>query len=156
MTGQAGLQSALLATLFRPESIIYTYAAGLTQPIFEGGKLRGQLHFSEAQRRQFLETYRKTIITALTDVEIALIAIREGAAREAAQDRAVVAARAAFIMAETRLNQGTIDISTLLTAQNTLFQAEDLLIQARLARLQAVVSLFQALGGDWEEPPLLQ
>ncbi|MFX8942071.1 TolC family protein [Acinetobacter baumannii] len=54
-------------------------------------------------------------------------------------------------MSEERLRQGTIDITTLLNVQNTLFTAQDSLVQARLARLQAVVSLFQALGGDWDD-----
>jgi NodT family efflux transporter outer membrane factor (OMF) lipoprotein len=153
LTGQAGFQSALLSTLLRPESFIYTLAAGVTQPIFEGGKLRGQLALSEAQLQQFLETYRKSIVSALTDVENALVAIRENAARESAQRMAVAAARRAFNLSEERLREGTIDLTTLLNTQNTLFQAEDTLIQIRLARLQAVASLFQALGGDWEEPP---
>ena len=55
------------------------------------------------------------------------------------------------MLSEERLRQGTIDLTTLLTVQNTLFQAEDTLIQVRLARLQAAASLFQALGGDWDD-----
>lgn len=152
LTGDAGFASARLSTLLRPESFIYTIAASLTQPIFQGGRLKGQLKLTEAQRQQFLEAYRKSIVSALTDVENALVAIRENLAREKAQNAAVIAARRAFRLSEDRLNQGVIDITQLLTIQNTLFQAEDLLIQVRLARLQALVSLFQALGGDWEEP----
>jgi len=155
LTGQAGFQSALLSTLLRPESFIYTIAAGVTQPIFDGGKLRGQLALSESQRQQLLETYRKSIVSALTDVENALIGIRENAARENAQRVGVAAARRAFNLSEERLRQGTIDLTTLLNTQNTLFQAEDTLIQIRLARLQAIASLYQALGGDWEEPPAM-
>ena len=151
LSGLIGYQSANLANLIRPESLIFNAAAGLTQPIFDGGKLRGQLALSEAQRQQLLETYRKSILSALTDVENALIAIREGAAREAAQQKGVEFARQAFVLAEDRLRQGTTDLQTLLTTQNTLFQAEDTLIQVRLARLQAIVSLYQAIGGDWEE-----
>jgi outer membrane protein, multidrug efflux system len=155
LTGQAGFQSALLSTLVRPESAIYTMAAGVTQPIFEGGKLRGQLALSEAERQQFLESYRKSIVSALTDVENALVGVRENAARENAQRVAVASARRAFTLSEERLREGTIDLTTLLNTQNTLFQAEDTLIQIRLARLQAIASLFLALGGDWEEPPAL-
>jgi outer membrane protein, multidrug efflux system len=155
LTGEAGFQSALLATLLRPESFIYTIAAGVTQPIFQGGRLRGQLALSEAQRQQLLEAYRKSIVSALIDVENALIAIRENAARESAQRLAVTAARRAFVLSEERLRQGTIDLTTLLNVQNTLFQAEDTLIQIRLVRLQAVASLFLAIGGDWEEPPAM-
>jgi outer membrane protein, multidrug efflux system len=155
LTGQVGFQSALLSTLLRPESLISTMAAGVTQPIFEGGRLRGQLHLSEAQRQQLLETYRKAIVSALTDVENALIAVRENGIRESAQRLGVAAARRAFVLSEERLRAGTIDLTTLLNVQITLFQAEDTLIQIRLARLQAAASLFLALGGDWEEPPAM-
>ena len=151
LTGQAGYQSAALATLLRPESFIYSVAAGLTQPIFEGGRLRGQLALTQAQRQQLLDNYRRSIVIALTDVETALVAAREAERREKAQTAAVVAARKAFELSEARLREGTVDLTTILTVQNTLFQAEDILIQARLARLQAAVSLFQALGGDWDE-----
>ena len=151
LTGQAGYQSAALNTLLRPESFIYNIAAGITQPIFDGGRLRGQLALSEAQRQQLLETYRKRIVTALSDVETALVAVRETQRREAAQRVAVIAARRAFQLSEERLQAGTIDLTSLLTIQNTLFQAEDTLVQIRLARLQAAAALFQALGGDWDD-----
>jgi outer membrane protein TolC len=49
------------------------------------------------------------------------------------------------------MREGIVDLTSILSVQNTLFQAEDQLIQARLARLQAAVSLFQALGGDWDD-----
>ena len=151
LTGFLGYQSAALSTLLRPESLIWNIAAAVTQPIFDGGKLRAQLRLSEAQRQELLETYRKAILQALTDVENALIALRENAAREAAQKVAVSTAQQAFTLSEQRLAEGTIDLTTLITAQNSLFQAQDSLIQIRLARLQAVVSLFQALGGDWDD-----
>src|SRR5262245_48774342 len=155
LTGQAGFQSALLSTLLRPESFIYSIAAGITQPIFDGGRLRGEYALSQAQRQELLELYRKSIVSGLTDVENALVAIRETTARETAQRVAVTNARRAFVLSEERLRQGTIDLTTLLNAQNTLFQAQDTLIQVRLARLQAIVGLYQALGGDWEEAPAM-
>jgi outer membrane protein, multidrug efflux system len=155
LTGQAGFQSAVLSTLLRPESTISSIAAGVTQPIFDGGKLRGQLALSVAERQQVLEAYRKSIVQALSDVETALIAIRENGRREDAQRVGVAEARRAFELSEERLRQGTIDLQTLLNTQITLFQAEDTLIQVRLARLQAAAALYQALGGDWEESPAM-
>jgi outer membrane protein, multidrug efflux system len=155
LTGQAGFQSAVLPTLLRPESGIYAIAAGVTQPIFDGGKLRGQLALSAAERQQLLEAYRKSIVQALSDVETALIAIRENRRREDAQRIGVAEARRAFELSEERLRQGTIDLQTLLNTQITLFQAEDTLVQIRLARLQAAAALYQALGGDWEASPAM-
>ena len=151
LTGDVGVQSAALSTLLRPESVVWSVAAGLTQPIFQGGKLRAQLALSEAQRQELLESYRKSILSALIDVENALIAIRENRVREEAQLVAVSTAQQALSLTEQRLREGTIDVTTVITAQNTLFQAQDLLIQIRLSRLQAIVSLFQAIGGDWDD-----
>ena len=62
--------------------------------------------------------------------------------------------RRAFEIYETRLREGTVDLVTVLQTQQTLFQAEDALAQVRLARLQAVISLFQALGGGWLPKPV--
>ena len=151
LNSDIGLQSALISAFYLPQSVVWSVAASATQTIFDGGKLRGQLKLNEGQREELLQTYRKTVIQALTDVENALINLREGEAREKAQKVAVSTARKAFDLSEERLRQGTIDITTLLNVQNTLFTAQDSLVQARLARLQAVVSLFQALGGDWDD-----
>lgn len=145
--GQGGLQGAALATLVRPESLVWSLAAGLTQPIFDGGRLQAQTEQAAAERRELLESYRKSILSAFVDVENALTAMREGAAREAARRVAIARSREAFRFAEQRFREGTIDLQTLLNTQGTLFQAEDSLVQDRLARLQAAVSLFVALGG---------
>ncbi len=149
LTGQAGLQSAALNLILRPESTIWSLAAGLTQPIFDGGRLRAEIALNEAQRQELLESYRRAIVSALVDVENALVAVRESAAREQAQSVAVARAREAFGFAEQRFREGTIDLQSLLNTQSTLFQSQDALVQAQLARLQASVGLFQALGGDF-------
>jgi multidrug efflux system outer membrane protein len=92
------------------------------------------------------------VLSAFSDVEQALIAVQQQATRERLQADAVRAAREAFDLSEQRLREGTVDLITVLTTQQTLFQAQDTLAQVRFARLQAVVSLFQALGGGW--PPV--
>lgn len=150
LSGDIGAQSALISSFWLPQSVVWSVAASAAQTIFDGGKLRGQLKLTEAQREELLHTYRKTIISALTDVENALINLRESEAREKALKVAVAAAKKAFDLSEERLKEGTIDITTLLNVQNTLFTTQDSLVQARLSRLQALVSLYQALGGDWD------
>ena len=149
LTGQGGVQSAALNTLLRPESVIWSLASGLTQSIFDGGQLKAQSDLAVANQQELLENYRKAIVSALVDVENALVALREGAARETAQTSVVSKAREAFGFAEQRFREGTVDLQTLLNTQSTLFQAQDTLVQVRLSRLQASVSLFQALGGDF-------
>ncbi|MCZ7657620.1 MAG: efflux transporter outer membrane subunit [Xanthobacteraceae bacterium] len=149
LTGEAGFQSAALKTLFRPEAAIYTVAAGLTQPIFEGGRLLGQLDLQKGRRLELLQVYRRTAINAFADVERALIAMQHLARQESLQQQAVATARRAYEIAQTQLRAGTIDLTTVLNTQRTFFQEQDALALVRLTRLQAAVSLFQALGGGW-------
>jgi outer membrane protein TolC len=94
------------------------------------------------------------VISGFVDVENALDGIRQTALRERLQRDVVVASQRAFDLSEQRLNQGTIDLVTVLQTQQTLYQAEDAQVQARLAQVLAVVSLYQALGGGWLPKPL--
>jgi NodT family efflux transporter outer membrane factor (OMF) lipoprotein len=150
LTAEGGYQSAALKTLFTPQAAFYNAAVSLTQPVFDGFRLQGQLKLQRGLEEETLQTYRKSVISAFSDVENALIAIRETAERERLLRDAVASSRRAFDLSERRLREGTIDLVTLLTAQQTLFQNQDALSQARLLRLQAIVSLYQALGGGWE------
>jgi len=154
LTGEGGYQSAILKTLLRPESMFYTATAGLTQPIFDGLKLQGNLDLQKGIQDQLLQNYRKAVISAFTDVDKALIAVRETAQAERLQRDVVASSRRAFDLSDQQLRAGTVNLITLLQVQQTLFQAEDALAQARLARLQAIVSLYQALGGGWLPKPL--
>jgi NodT family efflux transporter outer membrane factor (OMF) lipoprotein len=153
LTGEGGYQSAILKALLRPESAFFNLAAGLTQPILDGARLQGQLDFQKGRQDELLQLYRKSIVNGFADVERALIAVQQTARRERLQRDVVASSRKAFEISETRLREGTIDLVTLLSTQQTLFQAQDTLAQARLDRLQAVVGLFQALGGGWQMPP---
>jgi NodT family efflux transporter outer membrane factor (OMF) lipoprotein len=152
LTGEFGYQSAILKTLFQPQSVFYTVAGSLTQPIFDGYRLKGQYDLQRGVQEELLQTYRKTVVSAFADVDSALVAVQETTTREGLQREVVSASRRAFELAERRLREGTVDLTTVLSTQQTLFQAEDALAQTRLARLLAVVSLFQALGGGWLMP----
>ena len=99
-----------------------------------------------------MQLYRKAIISGFADVERALIAVRDLAEQERLQTEAVATARRAYELSETQLRAGTIDITTVLNTQRTLFREQDQLVLVRLTRLQAIVSLFQALGGGWVLP----
>ncbi len=149
LTGETGFQSLALQSLFGPGAWFYTMAASVTQPIFHGGLLTGQLELAQGKQLELLQTYRKTVLTAFSDVEQALIAVQQQAIRERLQAEVVRTSRQAFDVSEQRLAQGTLDMVTLTQTQQTLFQAQDTLAQVRLARLLALVSLYQALGGGW-------
>jgi outer membrane protein, multidrug efflux system len=152
LTGQGGYQSSVLKLLFTPQSALYQVAANLTQPIFDGFRLEGQLEFAKGQQLQALESYRRAVLSAFGDVERALIAIAETTEQERLQRLAVASARQAFQLAEVRLREGTVDLVTVLQTQQTLFVNEDNLAIVRLSRIQSVLSLFQALGGSWLPP----
>jgi NodT family efflux transporter outer membrane factor (OMF) lipoprotein len=149
LTAQSGFQSAALKTLFGPGAWFYSAAASLTQPIFDGGLLEGQLELQLGLRQQFLQTYRKDVLSAFSDVEKALVALEQTGLQEKYQREAVLASQMAFYLSEQQLREGTVNLVTLLQTEQTLFQAEDNLVQVQLSRLLAAVSLFQALGGGW-------
>lgn len=154
LTGEGGYESAVLKLLLRPESVIYTAAASLTQPIFHGGELLGNLDLQKGKQDELLQTYRKAVISGFADVENALDGIRRTAERERLQREVVTSSRRAFDISEQRLREGTVDLVTVLQTQQTLYQAEDVLAQARLDHVNAIVSLYQALGGGWSPKPV--
>jgi multidrug efflux system outer membrane protein len=154
LTGEGGYQSSVLKLLMRPESMLFNVAAGLTQPIFDGGKLLGNLDYQKGKQDELLQNYRKAVISGFVDVENALDGIRQTALRERLQFEVVKSSQRAFDISEQRLNQGTIDLVTVLQTQQTLYQAQLLHVQARLAHVQAIVSLYQALGGGWLPKPM--
>ena len=155
LTAEGGYESAVLKTLLRPESALFTLAAGLTQPIFQGGRLLGNLDLQQGHQEELLDAYRKAVISGFSDVETALSNVRLSAERERLQRAVVTSSRQAFDVSEQRFREGTLDLVTVLQTQQTLFTAEDALVQARLAYFQAVLSLYQALGGGWlPKPPM--
>ena len=127
------------------------WQAALRQPIFEGGLLRGQLEYSKARYTELLEDYRKSIISALSNVEDGLAGVQQTGDQVAAEAATVKTAQRAYEISAVQYHAGTVDLLTVLTAENALFPDEDLLVQARLAHVQALVSLFQALGGGWQD-----
>jgi NodT family efflux transporter outer membrane factor (OMF) lipoprotein len=150
LTGSGGYQSSALSALFNPQAAFFNMVGGLTQPIFDGGAIQGNFDLTRAQQDELLQTYRRTVVSAFTDVDNALAAIRQNSERLRLQREVVRASRRAFELSEQQLRAGTADIVTVLNTQLTLFQAQDVLSQAQLARLLAIVSLYQALGGGWE------
>ena len=150
LTGQGGYQSSALSALFQPNAAFFSMVGSLTQPIFDGGRILGNFEFTKAQQDELLQIYRKTVVQSFADVDNALMSIRQTTERLRLQRQVVAASRRAFELSEQQLRAGTADIVTVLNTQTTLFQAEDLLWQAQLARLLAIVSLYQALGGGWE------
>ncbi len=153
LTGSYGFANAALNTLFSPGGTLVALAAGFTQPLFDAGTLRGQLELTKGKYDELLADYRKAVIQAFTDVENALTAWRFTTEQEALQRQAVATAQRAADIARAQMMAGTVDITTVLQAETTLFNDQDLLAQVRLTRFQALLALYKALGGGWVQPP---
>jgi outer membrane protein TolC len=111
---------------------------------------------AQARRKELIADYRASIIGAFSDVMTSLGAIESLAAQETASQAARDAARRASSLSEVRYKAGVDTLLTLLNAQQTLYQSEDDLAQTRFARLQALVGLYRALGGGWQNPEAMQ
>lgn len=148
LTGSVGTGDDRWQRMF--DNPLYALAAGLTAPIFDAGRLAAGNELAMAQREELLATYRKTIIEAFADVQLALHAVTGVQAQAEAQSEELAQARKALSLAETRYRSGAESLLTLLDAQRTLYAAQDVAVQLRLAHLQAHVSLYKALGGGWD------
>jgi multidrug efflux system outer membrane protein len=151
LTASGGYASSALASLINPASRIWDLSAGLTQPIFHGGALRGQVVFSNARYRELLSDYHKTVISAFSNVESALVAAQQTHEQQIRQQEAVKQARRAFQFAQTQMSAGTVNILTVLNTENALFTAQDELVQIQFLHLQSMVDLYTALGGGWQQ-----
>ncbi len=152
LTGNAGYQAAALNQLVTPGGALASVAAGLTLPIFDGGTLRGQLQQAQGRYDELLADYRKAVVQAFTDVETALTAWRFATEQERLQVVAVQAAQRSATIARAQMAAGTVDVTTVLSSETTLFADQDTLVQIRLARVQALLNLYKALGGGWTAP----
>jgi NodT family efflux transporter outer membrane factor (OMF) lipoprotein len=124
--------------------------AGLTQSIFDHGRLRAVRDEARAKQEELLAVYRKAILAALVDVENALAAIHNLDAAGEFQNESLAQSQQAYEGAQLRYRQGAGDFLAVLEAQRTLYSARDQYSQYKLARLQARVGLCKALGGGWE------
>jgi NodT family efflux transporter outer membrane factor (OMF) lipoprotein len=151
LTASGGYESSVLSSLVSPANRVYALSGGLTQPIFHGGALRGELAYTKARYTELASTYHKTVLTAFSNVESALVAARQTADQEERQAQAVARAKRAYEFAQIQMSAGTVNILTVLNTENALFSAQDTLVQVQYSRLQALVDLFTALGGGWHQ-----
>ncbi len=151
LTAGLGLEHDRMTGFF--DNPLYHLAGGLAAPIFNAGRLAAGRDLSIAQRDEVLADYRRAIVAALADVQVALTAIDGLDQQRAAQDQVLVQAQAAFRLAESRYRAGSETLLAALDAQRTLFAAQDEAAQLAARRLQASVALYKALGGGWAPQP---
>ena len=125
----------------------------LTRALFDGGRLRGQLARTESERRVLVEGWRKTVLTALKEVDDALALVERSRIQQETQGQIRIETLRSLELSELRFKEGSDGLTTLLDAQRSLFTVEDQLTQQKLSRLTATVDLFKALGGGWQTDP---
>jgi multidrug efflux system outer membrane protein len=146
----AGIQSMSVPGGTVPPIDAYSLLGSVTQPIFQGGALQGKLRQTKARYQELLVgTYRQTVLSAFSDVETALSALRSAEEETSAQQQSVTLTQQSSGMAQTSLRGGTGTTLDVLQSQTAVYDAQDALAQARLAYVQAELSLIKALGGGW-------
>lgn len=149
LTGSAGYTSSMLSHLFNPSSFLWDIGASVLETIFNGGLHAAQSDLAKAREKELIATYRSTVLNAFSDTESALGQVSSDADQQKYTQDEVNAAAEAFRISELQYREGVTDLLSVLQSQQTLFTSEDSLVQVKLARLQATVSLYQALGGGW-------
>lgn len=127
--------------------LLASLAGSLSQALFDGGARNATLAETRARREELVAAYRKVVLTALKEGEDALAGVASSQARAAQSAAALEAARTAYRMAEARQRLGALDPLGLLEAERTLISSETADASARLEEVQALVSLYKALGG---------
>jgi NodT family efflux transporter outer membrane factor (OMF) lipoprotein len=149
LTGSAGYASSMLSHLFNPSTFLWDIGASVLETIFNGGLHAAQSDLAHAREKELIATYRSTVLNAFSDTESALGQVSSDADQQKFTQDEVSAAAEAFRISELQYREGVTDLLSVLQSQQTLFTSEDSLVQVKLARLQASVSLYQALGGGW-------
>jgi NodT family efflux transporter outer membrane factor (OMF) lipoprotein len=150
LTGFQGGQSRALVDLFTMPARFWNFAPSATLPIFNAGRLRSNLHLTEAQEREALISYQKAIETAFREVSDALIGHRKTSEQRAQQELLVKALVETNRLSTLRYRGGLDSYLQVLDAERNLFQGELALAQLRSEELLAVVQLYRALGGGWQ------
>jgi multidrug efflux system outer membrane protein len=151
LTALLGLESAQLSDLFKGPSRVWSFGAGVLQPIFNAGRIQSQVAQAEALQRQALYTYEKSIISAFQDVENALIdRTKFGQVREE-QAKNVEALRRFRDLADLRYREGATIYLEVANAEQSLFNAQLAYVATQSQLFQSYANLYKAMGGGWVE-----
>jgi outer membrane protein, multidrug efflux system len=149
----AALRNLSPGYLFDWDSKFYTFGPTISVPIFHGGALVSNVRLSRALAAEAALNYRKTVLTALQEVEDGLTALQQDAARASLLREAITADQRALDIDLDAYRHGLATYITVLTVQIQLIQARQQLAQALLTQNSDLVKLYKALGGGWEDSP---
>jgi multidrug efflux system outer membrane protein len=144
-------RSSAFSSLMGSQTAIWSYGASVTQPIFTGGALRGNLHLTESQHQQALLSYQQAIQQAFGDVSDALIGYQKLREVRVQQQQVVADLAESVRLSLMRYRGGTTNYLEVLDGQRSLYNAELTLAQARGSEYQSVVQLYRTLGGGWQQ-----
>jgi len=150
ISASGGVGGDTLGTIFDPAGKTIYGLGSLAQPLFEGGKLKGQLKLSEATKQEMVLSYQKTIAGAFRDVSNALIALNKQRAYREQQEKLVAAAEDATRLARMRYKGGATSYLEVLTTDSNLYAAQLSLVTAQQGEALTLVQLYGALGGGWQ------
>jgi NodT family efflux transporter outer membrane factor (OMF) lipoprotein len=151
LSAAPALVSTALATLLQWGSRSFTAGASVDWPIFNGGRTRANIHVTNAREEQALVAYRKTILTALQDVEDALTAVDNERRQQASLEQALGNASRAEEIVRSRYRGGLVTYSDVLQAQANRISLENQVAETKGALARHTVALYKALGGGWPE-----
>ncbi|MEO8561801.1 MAG: efflux transporter outer membrane subunit [bacterium] len=147
LTGALGFASAALNTLVGNDGLQWSYGSQAAAPIFNRGRLRGNVQIARAQGQIAVADYDRTIQVAFQEVTNALAGRRHLADQVAAQERGTIAQRQIAQLARTRYLEGVVSYIEVLDAERNLFAAEQQLLRLRRTNVENLVALYVALGG---------
>ncbi|MCC6135289.1 MAG: TolC family protein, partial [Gammaproteobacteria bacterium] len=148
--GSLGLNALTLGALTEGASVVSVLLASVSLPIFDGGALHAQVRAQQAALDQAWVAYQATVLTALKEVEDALVALRGDRERLLSLQRAAEAAGNAALLARQRYSGGLIDFQTVLDTQRTQLRTQESVASTRIALSSNHVRLYKALGGGWQ------
>lgn len=153
LNGLAGSQGGALGDLLKTSSLYWTVGPSVNWTLFSGGRIRAGIDLNRARRDEAQLNYEKTVLSALAEVEQALLGLHREAEVNSSLAAATNAARQAVTLASGRYRAGLSNMLDLLVSERALYQAEDQLIVSSQQLNLNLVALFKALGGGWPAPP---
>jgi outer membrane protein, multidrug efflux system len=151
LTATGGYQSSALTSLFTGPAGLWSFGGSLVQPIFEGGRIRSNVRFTEARQQEAALVYQQTIQQAFRGVSDALVGYSKDREFREQQEQLTFSAQDAARLSETRYRGGATSYLEVLTNETNYFDAELGLAQAQLNELVALVRIYRNLGGGWQE-----
>jgi multidrug efflux system outer membrane protein len=151
LTAAGGYQSSALTGLFSGPAGLWSVGGSAVQPIFEGGRIRNNVKFTEAQTQEAALFYQRTVQRAFRDVSDALVAYRKSQEFRAQQEQLTRAADDAKNLSNMRYKGGATSYLEVLDSDTRYFSAQLTLAQAQLRELQSLVQIYRSLGGGWQQ-----